>query len=94
MKKQISLILGIICIVGMLIGFIPCFGWFNWFNIPLAVIGLVFGIREYNNERNRIPKDEYGNPVHRPQQLPLGIIFCSIALVLGFIRLILGGGIL
>lgn len=91
--KQASLIIGIIAITGMMIGFIPCLGWFNWFNLPLAVVGLIMGSIDYNNER-RVQYDEYGNPM-RPATsgLPLGIILCSIALVFGFFRLILGGGI-
>lgn len=92
--KQLSLIIGIICLIGMVIGFIPCLGWFNWLNIPLAIVGLVMGIIEYNNEKNMIQRDEYGNPMHRPASVPLGVIFCAVALIFGFFRLILGGGIL
>ena len=34
--KLASLIIGITALVGMLIGFVPCLGWFNWFNIFLG----------------------------------------------------------
>jgi len=36
--------IGIICLILTAIAFIPLLGWFNWFIIPVAVIGLVFGI--------------------------------------------------
>lgn len=74
----ISLIIGILAGIGMAIGFIPCLGWFNWLNIPLAVIGLIFGIIATTQG------DGKGTA---------GSIICAIAIVLGLIRLVLGGGI-
>lgn len=92
--KQVSLIIGIIVLVGMVIGFIPCLGWFNWLNIPLAIVGLVLGGIDYNNERNMVARDEFGNPIHRPATFPLGIIFCAVALLFGMFRLFIGGGVI
>lgn len=40
----ISVIVGVVALLGALLGFIPLFGWFNWFVIPVAIVGLVLGI--------------------------------------------------
>lgn len=90
--KQASLVIGIIAIVGMLIGFIPCLGWFNWFNIPLALVGIVLGALAYNEQRNI--GYQYNDPtIQRNNETPVGLILCCVAFVLGSIRLILGFGI-
>jgi hypothetical protein len=39
-----STILGLMALIIALVGFIPLFGWLNWFAIPLAVVGLVLGL--------------------------------------------------
>lgn len=41
--NTVSVVLGIVALVIALVGFVPLFGWLNWFAIPLAVIGLVMG---------------------------------------------------
>jgi hypothetical protein len=82
--KTASLVLGLLAIVGMIIGFIPCFGSFNWLNIPFAVIGLVIGIVALAQSKDDEPN---GNAV-------AGTVLCGAAIVFGLLRLILGGGIL
>ena len=48
-----SVVLGILALIGALIGFIPLLGWLNWLVIPLAVVGLVFGLlAKENSGRN------------------------------------------
>ncbi|QQR98140.1 MAG: hypothetical protein IPK18_00960 [Sphingobacteriales bacterium] len=69
----LSVIFGILSVLGMLLGFVPFLGWFNWLNIPFAVIGLIFAL--IGNSRN-------------------GKILNIIAIVIGIVRLIMGGGIL
>lgn len=44
MLNLISLAIGGIALILALFAFIPLLGWANWFIIPLAVIGLVFGL--------------------------------------------------
>lgn len=44
MFNIISLVIGLTGLVLALFAFIPLLGWANWFIIPLAVIGLVFGV--------------------------------------------------
>jgi hypothetical protein len=75
----IGLILGIITFIGMIIGLIPFLGWFNWFNIPVAAVGLIVSIIGYSPHRN-------------PAGL-IGIVLCCLAIVIGIVRLSLGGGI-
>jgi len=77
-----GLIIGIFAIIGFFIGLIPFFGWFNWLNIPLAGLGLLFGILgAVFNQDSRGPAIA-------------GIVLCAIAIFIGGFRLMLGGGIL
>lgn len=70
--KTIGLVLGIISILGMLAGFFPFLGWFNWVNIPFAIVSLIFCV---------IFKAKDGK------------MLSMIAIIVGIIRLFLGGGI-
>jgi hypothetical protein len=81
--KTVSLVFGIIVLIFMLIGFIPCLGALNWINIPLAGIGLIISILALVQSKIG---EEKGKVI-------AGIILCSIALIFGIIRLLLGGGI-
>jgi TRAP-type mannitol/chloroaromatic compound transport system permease small subunit len=72
----IGAIIGIICLVLAAIAFIPLLGWLYWLIIPIAIIGLIFGILSRNN----------GGLA--------AIILCSAVIVIGIVRLALGGGIL
>jgi hypothetical protein len=45
----VSIVIGIVALLGALVGFIPLLGWFNWLVIPLAVVGLVFGLLAKEN---------------------------------------------
>lgn len=40
----ISILIGILALIGALVGFVPLLGWLNWGVIPLAVVGLVVGL--------------------------------------------------
>ncbi len=77
-----GLIVGIIAIIGFFIGMVPFLGWFNWFNIPLAAVGLLLSI--------------IGAATARDNRTPavVGIILCAIAVIIGGFRLMLGGGLL
>jgi hypothetical protein len=81
--KTASLVIGIIVLVLMLIGFVPCFGALNWINIPFAGIGLIISILALVQSKGG---EEKGKVI-------AGIILCSIALIFGLIRLVLGGGV-
>lgn len=80
--QLVSLVMGILAVLGLLVGLIPCLGALNWLNIPFAVVGLIVGIVAAGNRRG-------GNAMALA-----GIVLCSIAIVVGLLRLMLGGGIL
>lgn len=42
--KTIGRLFGIMAMIGMVLGMIPFFGWLNWINIPLAMLGLLLSI--------------------------------------------------
>jgi len=44
MFNLISLVIGAVTLVMALIAFFPLLGWANWLIIPLAVVGLAFGV--------------------------------------------------
>jgi len=77
----VSLVLGIITIIGMLIGLIPFLGWMNWGVIPIAVVGLIISIVAIASV-----KENRGLSI-------AGLILCAIALPVGIIRLIIGWGV-
>ncbi|MFC6665039.1 hypothetical protein ACFP9V_06495 [Deinococcus radiopugnans] len=52
--RVLSLIFGILAALGLLLGFLPFFGWLNWiFVLPPAVLGLIFGA--LGRDRGRSP---------------------------------------
>ena len=40
----ISILIGIFALLWALLAFLPMFGWMYWFVIPVAILGLAFGI--------------------------------------------------
>lgn len=77
----LSLIWGILAVLGLGVAFVPCLGSLNWLNIPFAVVGLILSI---------IAKSQ--RPVGGGAATA-GIVLNAIAVVLGVIRLKLGFGI-
>jgi hypothetical protein len=75
-----SQIIGVISIIGMVIAFIPCLGWLNWFVLPVAFIGLILAIIGIND-----------NDINQKGKAKTGLILCIIVLVLGTIRWVSGG---
>jgi hypothetical protein len=69
MINLLSILVGVLVFFGAIVGFIPLFGWFNWFLIPVALFGLVLGaLSSHRSGRNL--------------NLIL-IIFCALRLMLG-----------
>lgn len=81
--KTLSLIFGILSLVLMLVGFFPCLGALNWINIPFSAIGLIISIVAVTQSK---PGESKGGAV-------AGIVLCAVAILLGIIRLIIGGGV-
>lgn len=80
--QVLSLVWGIIAIIGMGIGFIPCLGALNWLNIPFAVVGIVVSAIALGTA-GQAPK---GSSI-------AGLVCCAIAACFGLFRLVLGAGV-
>ena len=81
--QMISLVWGILSILGLGVAFIPCFGALNWLNIPFAVVGLIVSIVA----TTKAPPGQNGAAI-------AGIVLNALAVLLGSVRLMIGGGIL
>lgn len=81
--KTASLVLGILAFLGMFIALFPCLGAFNWINIPFSVIGLVISI---------VALVQAPEGTSKSYQIT-GSVLCSVAIVFGLFRLILGAGV-
>jgi hypothetical protein len=80
--STVSLIWGILSLVGMMVGFLPCLGSLNWLNIPFSAAGLIVSVIALT----KAAPDKKGGPI-------AGVVLCSLAVLLGLIRLIAGGGV-
>ena len=76
----VSLVWGILAIIGMAIGIIPCLGSFNYVTIPFAVFGLLFSILVAALSSKK-------------ELAIVGGILCGAATLVGTIRLVIGFGI-
>jgi hypothetical protein len=81
--STVSLVWGILALIGTLIGLIPCFGALNWLNIPFSAVGLIVSAIALSKE----PPYNRGGAIG-------GTVLCSLALVLSVFRLVIGFGIL
>ena len=75
-----SLVWGILAIIGMAVGIIPCFGFLNYLNIPFAVFGLLFSILVVVLSSTK-------------ELAVAGSVLCAVAIFIGAIRLVMGFGI-
>ncbi|KRG75628.1 membrane protein [Stenotrophomonas ginsengisoli] len=77
----ISLVWGIVALLWMLLAFIPLLGWGNWFMIPFAAVGAIIAAIGllFTRSENR-------------GRARTGLILNGIAIVVGVVRLGLGGG--
>lgn len=77
----LAVIWGILSLVGMVVAFMPCLGSLNWLNIPFSAVGLIISVIA----------------AARPDTRRLGsagATMAGIAIIVGILRLVLGGGIL
>ena len=81
--QTVSLVWGVLAMLGMLVAFFPCLGSLNWLNIPFSIVGLIVSVIAMGNA-----------PLGRQGTAKAGVILCAIATILGMIRLAMGGGIL
>ena len=78
----VSLVWGILSVLGLGVAFIPCLGSLNWLNIPFAMVGLVVSIIA----ASKAPRGQNGAAI-------AGIVLNALAILFGGIRLMLGGGV-
>jgi hypothetical protein len=52
--NAISKLIGIISLIIMVLGLVPLLGWLNWLVLPLAGIGLIFGVFDEKKEGFKI----------------------------------------
>ena len=78
---MISLIWGILSLLWMLLALVPLLGWGNWFMIPFAAVGAILAIIAIATGKGRVTGI-------------IGLLLCIVAIGIGSIRLLIGGGIL
>ena len=79
----ISLLWGIFALAWMVLALIPLLGWGNWFLIPFAAVGAIIaaiGLLFTKSENNDRAKT--------------GLLLNAIVIVVGVVRLGIGGGII
>jgi hypothetical protein len=74
MLNLISLLIGLVALVGAAVAFLPLLGWANWLILPLAVVGAGIGALSPGSKAGRN--------------------LCIVVILIGALRLMLGGGIL
>lgn len=79
--QVLSLIWGILALVGMLVAFMPLFGALNWINIPFAIIGVMISSAALGRSR----EESKGMSI-------AGLVCCTLAVLVGMIRLVMGVG--
>jgi hypothetical protein len=73
MFHLVSLVIGAVAAILVVPAFIPLLGWVNWLIVPVAIVGLLFGLAS-------------GRTSGRNLNL--------IVIVIGVVRLMLGGGVI
>jgi len=79
----IGLLWGLLSLLLTMLAFIPLLGWGNWLTIPFAVVGLVISGIAY----------AITSPARRGRATA-GLWLIIIAILIGLMRLSLGGGII
>ncbi|EGD16535.1 hypothetical protein [Xanthomonas hortorum] len=80
---MISLLWGIVALLWMVLAFIPLLGWGNWFLIPFAAVGALIAAIAllFTAAGNR-------------GRAKTGLLLNAVVIVVGVIRLGLGGGVI
>jgi hypothetical protein len=79
----ISLLWGIVSMLWMLLALIPLLGWGNWFLIPFAAVGAIIGAIGVLFTSSA-----------KTGRAKTGLLLNGIVIVVGIIRLSIGGGII
>ena len=79
---QLGFVIGIVSLCFMVLGLVPCLGWLNWFTIGGSLAALVLSYLAFSN--TKLPNIS--------SKARTGMILGAIALIIGGMRLKLGGG--
>jgi hypothetical protein len=79
----ISLLWGIFAMIWMVLALIPLLGWGNWFLIPFAAVGAIIGAIGVLFTSSA-----------RTGRAKTGLLLNGIVIVVGIMRLGIGGGII
>jgi hypothetical protein len=79
----ISLLWGIFAMIWMVLALIPLLGWGNWFLIPFAAVGAIIGAIGVLFTSSA-----------KTGRAKTGLLLNGIVIVVGIIRLSIGGGII
>ena len=75
----VGFVIGIFSALVLILTVIPLLGWFNWLNLPFAILGLIFSL--------------IGTAIAKNKGLGIaGIVICCIVIILGILRLQACGG--
>jgi hypothetical protein len=80
--QLISVIWGLLALLGAFVAFFPCLGWMNWLIIPFALLGLVMSL---------VARDQEARTGVKPSNT--AVILNGAAVLVGVLRLTIGGGI-
>jgi hypothetical protein len=78
----LSLVWGVLALVGMMVAFMPCFGSLNWLNIPFSAVGLIISVIALATDKTGRKGGAIG-----------GLVLCAVAVIFGLIRLTAGLGV-
>lgn len=70
--NMLSILTGLIALPLALVAFLPLLGWLYWFVVPIAIVGLVFGVLSSGTAGRNLN---------------------LVVIVVGVLRLMIGGGI-
>lgn len=79
---QLGFIIGIVSLCVMVLGLVPCLGWLNWFTIGGSLAALILSYLAFSG--TKLPAIS--------SKARTGMILGAIALIVGGLRLKLGGG--
>ena len=79
----ISLLWGIFAMIWMVLALIPLLGWGNWFLIPFAAVGAIIGAIGVLFTSSA-----------RTGRAKTGLLLNGIVIVVGIVRMGIGGGII
>ncbi|MBF6023380.1 hypothetical protein [Lysobacter niastensis] len=79
----ISLLWGIVAMICMVVALIPLLGWSNWFLIPFAAVGAIIAALGIL----------FSSPGNRGRA-KTGLVLNGIVILVGIVRLGIGGGVI